>query len=99
MVRARYRQRPDGVFQIVGHGRWRATARTFVTTLAAFALIAALSAAVTVYLVLALPVLASLGAFLLLEHLRHRAAPEPAATPTPLPTRTATLHRLRDARP
>jgi len=66
--------------------------------LAAFALVLVLSAAITLYMVVALPVLAGLGAFLFLKRARRHPArhPEPPAS---LPTRTATLYRLRDAGP
>jgi hypothetical protein len=100
MVRASYRQRPDGVVQIVRHGRWRSTALGMLPVLAAFALVVALSAAITLYMVMALPVLAAVGAFVLLRRIRGRAAPKPTAPPTsPLAARTGTLHRVRDARP
>ena len=68
--------------------------------LAAFALVVALSAAITLYMVMALPVLAGVGAFVLLRRVRGRSRPKPAAPPTsPLAARTGTLHRVRDAGP
>ena len=96
MARAIYRQRPDGIFQIVRHRRWREAALGFLPMLAAFALVAALSAAITLYMVIALPLLAGVGAFVLYKRARRSPAPEPEP-PASLPARTATLHRLRDA--
>ena len=96
MARAIYRQRPDGIVQIVRHPRWHGAALSFVSMLAAFALVIALSAAITLYMVLALPVLAGgLGAFWFYKRARRPARePEPPAS---LPTRPATVHRLREA--
>jgi hypothetical protein len=97
MARATYRRRPDGVFVIVQHRRWQRAAIGFLTMLLALALVIAFSAALTLYTVLALPVLLSLGAFFLVKHRRRRAALQASAPPTSLPARTATLHRVRDA--
>ncbi|HEX7623721.1 MAG TPA: hypothetical protein VF400_09140 [Anaeromyxobacteraceae bacterium] len=100
MTRASYRQRPDGVIQIVRRGRWRGTALGLLPMVAAFALVVALSAAITLYIVMALPVLAGVGAIVLLRRARVRSGPKPAAPPTsPLAARTGTLHRVRDAGP
>ncbi len=65
--------------------------------LAAFAVVLALSTAITIYMVMALPVLAGVGAFVLLRRVRGR-GPKPAAPPTsPLAARSGTPHRVRDA--
>ncbi len=96
MARATYQQRPDGIFQIVRHGRWHRAAVGSLPVLAAFALVIALSAAITLYIAMALPVLAGLGAFLFLKRARRHPARQPDP-PASLPSRTATLHRLRDA--
>ena len=65
--------------------------------LLALALVIAFSAALTLYTVMALPVLLSVGAFFLVKHRRRRAALQASAPTTSLPARTATLHRVRDA--
>ena len=97
MARATYRRRPDGVFLIVQHRRWQQAAIGFLTMLLALALVIALSAAITLYTVLALPVLLTLGGFFLVKHRRHRAALQASTPAASLPARTATLHRVRDA--
>jgi len=81
----------------VPHQRWRRVAIGLLSMLAALALVITFSGAITLYMVLVLPVLLGLGGFILVQHLRRQAAPQASAQPpASLPTRKVTLHRLRD---
>ena len=96
MARATYRRRPDGVFLIVQHRRWRRAVIGLLTMLLAFAVVVALSAALTLTMMVVLPVLLSLGTFFLVKHLRRDAALKASTPAASLPARTATLRRVRD---
>ena len=75
MARSSWRQRSDGIYQIVGEGRRLRGATVALTTLLAVAMIGAMLMATLVYVVIGFPLLIAVTGFLLVRRASRPAAP------------------------